>query len=117
MANALWIVLASVGVVLLVACANVAKSVSGTLRVPSAGYRVRRALGASRRDVARYFLAESVWLGVVAGGIGLVIAWAGACARPWRTLMPADPTGIIGIRNVVIANNAESYAYSYRRVT
>jgi serine/threonine protein kinase len=37
--------------------------------------------------------------------------------RPWRTLMPADPTGIIGIRNVVIANNGESYAYSYRRVT
>jgi serine/threonine protein kinase len=37
--------------------------------------------------------------------------------RPWRTLMPADPTGLIGIRNVVIANNGESYAYSYRRVT
>jgi serine/threonine protein kinase len=37
--------------------------------------------------------------------------------RPWRTLMPADPTGIIGIRNVVIANNGESYAYSYRCVT
>jgi eukaryotic-like serine/threonine-protein kinase len=37
--------------------------------------------------------------------------------RTWRTLMPADPTGLIGIRNVVIANNGESYAYSYRRVT
>jgi hypothetical protein len=31
--------------------------------------------------------------------------------------MPADPTGLIGIRSVVIANNGESYAYSYRRVT
>jgi hypothetical protein len=37
--------------------------------------------------------------------------------RPWRTLMPADPNGVIDIRDVVIANNGESYAYSYRRVT
>ena len=37
--------------------------------------------------------------------------------HPWRTLMPADPTGIIDIRDIVIANNGESYAYSYRRVT
>jgi hypothetical protein len=37
--------------------------------------------------------------------------------RPWRTLMPADATGVIAIRDIVIANNGESYAYSYRRVS
>jgi tRNA A-37 threonylcarbamoyl transferase component Bud32 len=37
--------------------------------------------------------------------------------RPWRTLMPADPTGVIAIRAIQVGNNGESYAYSYRRVT
>jgi serine/threonine protein kinase len=37
--------------------------------------------------------------------------------RLWRALMPADPAGLIGISNVVIARDGKSYAYSYRRVT
>lgn len=35
---------------------------------------------------------------------------------PWRTLMPADPNGLISIRNVVVTQNGDAYAYSYRRV-
>jgi hypothetical protein len=37
--------------------------------------------------------------------------------RLWRTLMPADPAGLIGISNIAIARDGKSYAYSYRRVT
>lgn len=36
---------------------------------------------------------------------------------PWRTLRPADPAGLIAIGSIAIAGDAESYAYSYRRVT
>jgi hypothetical protein len=35
----------------------------------------------------------------------------------WRTLMPADPSGVIGIPTIVIAADGQSYAYSYQRVT
>jgi serine/threonine protein kinase len=37
--------------------------------------------------------------------------------RLWRTLMPADPSGVIGIPTIVIGADGQSYAYSYRRIT
>jgi putative ABC transport system permease protein len=76
-ANALWIVLASVGVVLLVACANVANLFLVRSESRQRDIAVRRALGATRGDVARYFLAESVWLGAGGAAVGLMIAGAG----------------------------------------
>jgi hypothetical protein len=36
---------------------------------------------------------------------------------PWRTLMPADSTGVIGIDAVAIAPEVDAYAYSYSRIT
>jgi len=36
---------------------------------------------------------------------------------PWRTLMPADPSGVTEIGPVRVARDGRSYAYSYRRVT
>jgi hypothetical protein len=36
--------------------------------------------------------------------------------RPWRVLRPADPVGVNSITGVAIADDEESYVYSYRRV-
>jgi putative ABC transport system permease protein len=67
--------IAAVGAVLLIACSNVAN----LLLVRFTGRRreiaMRMALGASRRGVVRLFMIESATISVVAGGMGLCLAF------------------------------------------
>lgn len=76
-ASALWIILATVGVVLLIAYANVAN----LFLVRAEGRRkeiaVRSAMGASRRRVAGSFLAEAAVLGIAGGAVGVLVGWLG----------------------------------------
>jgi len=78
--RALWILLSAVGIVLLIACANVANLFLVRAEGRQREVAVRRALGASGGDMARYFLAESLTLGILGGLLGLFLAWAGTRA-------------------------------------
>ena len=75
--NVLWVLLGTVSIVLLSACANVANLFLVRAEGRQQEVAVRTAMGAARGQIARQFLQESVVLGLLGGLMGLALAYGG----------------------------------------
>lgn len=86
--SVLWVVMATVGLVMLIACTNVTNLLLVRAESRHQELSIRAALGAGRARIARELLIDSVLLGIIGGVFSVGVAYAGL--RLLVAIGPAD---------------------------
>jgi putative ABC transport system permease protein len=95
--RSLWVVMATIGIVLLIACANVANLLLVRTEGRAQELAVRAAIGASRGRLAREVLVESLLLGLLGGAAGLILAAIALRAAPLLAPAQLPRLDLIGV--------------------
>lgn len=100
----LWVLMGSIGVVLLIACANVANLLLVRAEARHHELVVCAALGASPWRIAKQFLLESTVLGVAGSALGLALAWGAL-----RLLVALGPSSLPRLHDIGIDLNVLAF--------
>jgi predicted permease len=103
--GALWILFGAVGIVLVVACANVANLFLVRAEGRQREIAVRRAIGAARGHLIRLQLAEALLLAVIAAALAAVMAGASLPA-----LLRAAPPGVFRLADATMSGRVLGFA-------
>jgi len=95
--QAMWALLGAVGVLLLIACANVSGLMLTRVSLRNHSDAIRSALGGSRAAIGRLWAAETVWLTILGGTLGLL-----TCQWLIRAIVTFAPEGIPRLDEVTI---------------
>jgi putative ABC transport system permease protein len=109
-----WMVmlLAAVGIVLLIACANVANLWLARSAARDRDIAVRAALGASRWRLVRLLLVESVLVSAAGTALGIALAW-----QAIRVLKSAMPEGVARVATIALDGRVLAVAAGLALVT
>jgi putative ABC transport system permease protein len=95
----LYTVLAAVGLLLLIACSNVANLMLARATTREKEFALRAALGAGRRRLVRLLMVESLVLAISGAMLGIFVAWAGL-----KFLVATMPQDLIPTESVIELN-------------
>jgi predicted permease len=101
----LWVLMGTIGVVLLIACANVANLLLVRVEGRQPELAIRAALGAGRGRLARELLVESTALGLLGGAAGVALAFGGV-----RLLLALAPANLPRLAEVTFDLRALAFA-------
>jgi predicted permease len=93
----LWVVMATIAVVMLIACANVTNLLLVRIEARQQELAVRAALGAGRARIIRGLLIESIMLGIMGGLVGVAFAYAGV-----HFLVAVGPSNLPRLNEIAI---------------
>ena len=102
----LWVVMGTIGVVMLIACANVTNLLLVRVEARQQELAVRTALGAGRARIVRGLLIESTMLGAMGGFVGVGLAYAGV-----RFLVAMGPSNLPRLDEIAIDARALAFTF------
>lgn len=91
------LIMAAAGLVLLVACANVASLQVARMRAREDELRVRRSLGANRSRIVRQLVTETATMGLLAGAVAFLLTWIllKSAALAAANIVPGEYGGLV----------------------
>ena len=101
----LWVVMGTIGLVMLIACANVTNLLLVRAEARQQEFAIRAVLGAGRTRILRGLLVESLMLGLMGGVLGVGLAYAGV-----RLLLAIGPSNLPRLNEIAI--DAQTLAFT-----